>query len=280
MYSTLSMNSAIDPTIHGQMDLGSSFSPALLGSITIVITLYYYMFARIGEGGSKAVKKSRSLATITIEIILWAIFIFLISLNALQYYYNINIKTDIKSLFSAQPKIDIEIEQPVDAAAPPPPTIQTMPQVFHLKDNKYTYDNAKAVCKAYGARLANLEDLQKAHKDGGEWCSYGWSDKQHAYFPTQKKTWDKLQTVKDHENDCGRPGINGGYIGNPNIAFGVNCFGFRPKMNSSSKYSMENQPLYPKTEKELAFEERVKKWRNKTKDLTIAPFNTNQWSIV
>ena len=191
-----------------------------------------------------------------------------------------NIKTDLKTLFSPQPKIDIEVEQPVDDAPPAPPTIQTMPQVFHLKDNKYTYENAKAVCKAYGSRLANLEDLQKAHKEGGEWCSYGWSDKQHAYFPTQKKTWDKLQTKKGHEHDCGRPGINGGYIANPNIAFGVNCYGFRPKMNSSSKYSMENQPLYPKTEKELAFEARVKKWRHKTKDLTIAPFNTDQWSVV
>jgi hypothetical protein len=155
-----------------------------------------------------------------------------------------------------------------------------MPQVFHLKENKYSYENAKAVCKAYGARLANLEDLQKAHKDGAEWCSYGWSDKQHAYFPTQKKSWDKLQTIKGHENDCGRPGMNGGYIGNPNVAFGVNCFGYRPKMNSSSKYSMENQTIFPKTQKEIDFDNRVKKWRHKAKDLTIAPFNSERWSVV
>ena len=35
-----------------------------------------------------------------------------------------------------------------------------------------------------------------------------------------------------------------------------------------------------KTQKELDFEQRVKKWRNKTKDLTIAPFNSDQWSVV
>ena len=243
MYSALSMNSAIDPSIHGQMDLGSSVSPGLLACATIVIVLYYYMFARIGSGSTKVAKSQRSIATITIEIIIWAILIFLIALNGLQYYYNINIKTDLKTIFSPQPKIDIEVEQPVDEAPPPPPTIQTMPQVFHLKDNKYTYENMRI----------------SLHK---------------------KKTWDKLQTKKGHEHDCGRPGINGGYIANPNIAFGVNCYGFRPKMNSSSKYSMENQPLYPKTEKELAFEARVKKWRHKTKDLTIAPFNTDQWSVV
>ena len=238
------------------------------------------MFARMGSTGPKALSGKRSVATITIEIIMWSLFIFLIILNGVQYYYNINIKTDLKTLFTPTPKIDVEITQPVDDAPPPPPSIQTMPQVFHLKDNKYTYDNAKAVCKAYGARLANLEDLQKAHKDGAEWCSYGWSDKQHAYFPTQKKTWDKLQGIKGHEQDCGRPGMNGGYIGNPNVAFGVNCFGFRPKMNSSSRQSMDSQPLYPKTAKELAFEKRVKAWRRKTGDLTIAPFNTDQWSVV
>ena len=28
-----------------------------------------------------------------------------------------------------------------------------------------------------------------------------------------------------HENDCGRPGVNGGYIANTNAKYGVNCFG-------------------------------------------------------
>tara|TARA_Y100000768_G_scaffold388976_1_gene389569 strand:+ start:12061 stop:12849 length:789 start_codon:yes stop_codon:yes gene_type:complete len=262
------------------MDLGNSFSPALLACISIVVVLYYYMFSRLSIGVPKITKASSSFAGQTLEIIVWGIFIFILIINAIQYYYNINIRTDLKSIFTPKPKIDIEVEQPVDPAPPPPPNIQTMPQVFHLKDNKYTYENAKAVCKAYGARLANLEDLQKAHKDGAEWCSYGWSDKQHAFFPTQKKSWDKLQTIKGHENDCGRPGINGGYIGNPNVAFGVNCYGYKPKMNQPSKYSMENQPIYPKTQKELDFDNRVKKWRQKTKDLTVAPFNSKQWSVV
>ena len=29
---------------------------------------------------------------------------------------------------------------------------------------------------------------------------------------------------------CGLPGINGGYIDNPNIRFGVNCYGYKPKI--------------------------------------------------
>ena len=50
-----------------------------------------------------------------------------------------------------------------------------------------------------------------------------------AYFPTQYDKWKKLQTIKGHENDCGRPGINGGFIDNPNVRFGINCFGYKPK---------------------------------------------------
>ena len=280
MNSALFMNSAIDSSIDNQIDLGNSLSPALLACITIVIIVYYFIFSRFTIGNMKAPKASPSIASQTLEIFIWAIFIVILIINGVQYYYNINIKTDLKSILSPEPKIEIEVEQPTDPLPPPPPTIQNMPQVFHLKNNKYTYENAKAVCKAYGARLANLEDIQKAHKDGAEWCSYGWSDKQHAYFPTQKKTWDKLQGIKGHEQDCGRPGINGGYIGNPNVTFGVNCYGYKPKMNISSKYSMENQPTYPKTQKEIDFENRVKEWRHKTKDLTIAPFNSDQWSVV
>jgi hypothetical protein len=48
-------------------------------------------------------------------------------------------------------------------------------------------------------------------------------------FPTQQTTWDKLQKTKDQKNACGRPGINGGYIDDAKIRFGINCFGKKPK---------------------------------------------------
>ena len=37
-----------------------------------------------------------------------------------------------------------------------------------------------------------------------------------AFFPTQKDTWEKLQANEESKNTCGRPGVNGGYMGNPN----------------------------------------------------------------
>lgn len=80
----------------------------------------------------------------------------------------------------------------------------------------------------YGAQLADYEQVEKAYNNGGEWCNYGWSDGQMALFPTQKETWNKLQKTDRAKNACGRPGINGGFIKNKNVRFGVNCYGKKP----------------------------------------------------
>ena len=49
------------------------------------------------------------------------------------------------------------------------------PEVFHISDNTYTYDEANAICKAFDSRLATYEELENAYNNGAEWCSYGWS---------------------------------------------------------------------------------------------------------
>ena len=48
-----------------------------------------------------------------------------------------------------------------------------------------------------------------------------------ALYPINQ-TWKKFQKIEGHEHDCGRPGLNGGYIKNPNVRFGVNCYGTNP----------------------------------------------------
>ena len=69
--------------------------------------------------------------------------------------------------------------------------------------------------------------------------------------------------ITGHQHDCGRPGINGGYIANPNVRFGVNCFGYKPVINSEEAEQMSSAPLYPRTTSELEFEKRVDYWRKK-----------------
>ena len=122
--------------------------------------------------------------------------------------------------------------------------------------------------------------IEKAYKDGAEWCSYGWSENQLALFPTQKDTWNRLQTIEGHENDCGRAGINGGYIANPNVKFGANCYGYKPKITQDDKDMMDSTPLYPKTLKDVKEEKRVDYWRRMIPDILVAPFNKNVWSLI
>jgi hypothetical protein len=113
-----------------------------------------------------------------------------------------------------------------------------------VSNNLYSYTDANAICKSYGAKLASYDDVENAYNNGAEWCAYGWSENQMAYFPTQKKTWNELQKNPKHKNDCGRPGVNGGYIGNPEFKFGVNCYGVKPKPKQSELDLMNAHKQY------------------------------------
>jgi len=158
--------------------------------------------------------------------------------------------------------------------------IKLYPQVFNIPGNDYVYPDAKALCSAYGSRLATYKEVEDAYKGGAEWCNYGWSEGQMALFPTQQKTWDKLQKIEGHENDCGRPGINGGYMKNPAVRYGVNCYGYKPQMTAEEEELMATSPIYPKTKKDIAMEQRVQYWKDKLSSVLVSPFNHTSWSKI
>jgi hypothetical protein len=154
-------------------------------------------------------------------------------------------------------------------------------EVFNISNNLYTYEDAQAVCKSMGSRLATYDEVEDSYNKGGEWSTYGWSDGQHAYFPTQKATWDKLQSVKGHEHDLGRPGVNGGYFSNPNIRFGVNCYGVKPPMTDAEKALMaaKKDRVYPKNKDDVMLDAKVDFWKaNKDKIMLLSGFNNDAWS--
>ena len=154
-------------------------------------------------------------------------------------------------------------------------------EVFNISNNLYSYEDAKAVCKSMGSRLATYDEVEDAYNNGAEWGTYGWSEDQHAYFPTQKATWSKLQKVKGHEHDLGRPGVNGGYFSNPNVRFGVNCYGVKPPMTDAEKALMDAKKdhVYPKSKKDQALDAKVEFWKaNRDKMLVLNGYNTNAWS--
>jgi hypothetical protein len=154
-------------------------------------------------------------------------------------------------------------------------------EVFNVSNNLYNYEDAKAVCRAMGSRLATYDEIEASYMGGAEWTSYGWSEGQHAYFPTQKATWARLQELKGHEHDLGRPGVNGGYFANPNVRLGVNCYGVRPQITAADQALMDAKKnrVVPKTAEERELDKKVEFWKaNKDKLLVLSSFNNNKWS--
>lgn len=145
-------------------------------------------------------------------------------------------------------------------------------EVFHVSDYQFTYDEAPAVCAAYGAQLATLEQIIDVYNKGGEWCGYGWSAGAMALYPTQKATWQALQAEPDpgKRTACGRPGVNGGYM-DPMLKFGVNCFGFKPEGKFTPPAPL---PGVDRTK----FKESVGRFKDMLKSFTLEPYSRNTWS--
>lgn len=170
---------------------------------------------------------------------------------------------------------------PVDNLTPPPVLDKLSlhrDQVFHIPGNQYTYEDAKAVCKAFDSRLASYAEIENAYQNGADWCSYGWSADQNAFFPTQQAHYDLLQKVKGHEHDCGRVGINGGYMKNSNLKFGVNCFGKKPPISEIEEKYMAAYSPYPLTKEDLEFDKKVSSLKNNLQNILVSPFNSKNWN--
>lgn len=245
--------------------------------VILIILLSYYLFSSDAVSGLGNMQGATSSSGSNIfGIIIVIILAGLIIVNALQYFFSINVTAYISDIFAPVKKVDIVVDQSLYQPAPVP-EIRFKKQVFNIPGNYYDYDNAKALCKAYGAELATYDQIEKAYNSGAEWCNYGWSANQQALFPTQKKTFDYLQTVPGHENDCGRTGINGGYMANPKLRFGVNCYGNKPKITAEEEELMKTTPAYPQTAQDIAFQKQVDFWKNKIPNILVSPFNKTTW---
>jgi hypothetical protein len=121
-------------------------------------------------------------------------------------------------------------------------------EVFHIANQDYTYEQSKCKCESYGSRLATKQEIIDAYNKGANWCTYGWSEKQSAYYPVQKCEWDKIdkeneRLPKKSKKYCGIPGINGGHFANPLLKFGINCYGIKPKGHISKQKDAYCPPM-------------------------------------
>ena len=248
------------------VDEPSSILKVVSFIVVFYVAIYLFRFP-MTEG-------SKSMAITIIEGLAWILFIIIVIVDFFKYFLKIPIMDILSFLFGWEKTVEKPVEVKGNVVPKQPD------EVFNISNNLYTYDDAQAICSSYDAKLATYDQIEEAYNDGAEWCSYGWSDNQMIYFPTQKATWDKLQKTKKHKNDCGRPGVNGGYMANPYVKFGVNCFGKKPKANDNDLARMKANKdyVFPKTEEDLALEKKIKYWKdNADKLLKVNSFNTDKW---
>ena len=148
-------------------------------------------------------------------------------------------------------------------------------EVFHIPHNRYTYEQARETCEMFDARLATYDEIEDSYNNGANWCSYGWSSDQLALFPIQKSMYNELKKIPGHQRDCGRTGVNGGYIANKDARFGVNCYGKKPYAGEDDLAYMRKfnfGKAFPQYEQKKKEKEAI---MNK---ILIAPFNKDKWS--
>jgi hypothetical protein len=300
VYDTNDNNIYNFPLLHsGSVNMENSFSnffknfnltPGVLIGFLVVVIIFVLLFSSLsslgknssGDSGSSGSSTNVSESTNDNKSHIITIIIIVLIVIVISFLYrkfeNTTIIASIKNLFTKKPQVNVTAGQTPPSPIPEVPEIKLYKEVFNIPGNNYTYPQARSICNAYDARLATYDELEESYNKGAEWCNYGWSEGQMALFPTQKKTHLILQTIKGHEHDCGRPGINGGFMANPNVRYGINCYGHKPKRTEIEKELMENTNPYPLTKEDMLMEKQVNYWKEQLPNIIVSPFNNKTWS--
>lgn len=270
--------------------------------LIVVVGIYVGIFLIAGTSGLGSINNSTSTTSwlsknfiiMILEIFLWAFLIFIVYINIKNYDdQNLDFQAKLENLFNSKlSELTVNVNSNTDASGNTKSSESeddkeeceqnkeddNGKEVFHIAENVFTYKEAKEICEKYDSRLATYEEIEKAYENGASWCSYGWSDEQMAFFPTQQKVYNTLKKIDGHKNDCGRPGINGGYISNPKVKFGANCYGIKPAAKDTDKdymHRINHSPAVSKQDIAKANEE-----SNSYKNYVVAPFNKDKWSSI
>ncbi len=234
--------------------------------IFVIIITYIIVFSILNSYSTPDASPIKKSIITILEVIIWILFliIFLMNFNDSKTLYN-----DILRFLGLY-----EDEEPS-----PPQTntniISQKDEVFHVPLNNYTFKEAGDLCRAFNSRLATYQEVENAYNNGANWCSYGWSSDQMALFPIQNSVYNELKNIPGHEHDCGRPGVNGGFMKDNSLKFGVNCFGKKPKKTDLDQKYMDTYSFSPYyDEKKIELEK-----QKKIKDVLISPFNKQKWNI-
>ena len=224
------------------------------------------------------------------SIVIMIMVVLLISIGVSLYIYWDEIVSYFKPPTPAPaPPPPPRKEPPVNQAPPPqapPPQARIVEtvlperrEVFNISENRYTFYDAEPLCKALGAEIATYDQVKQAFNDGGDWCNYGWTAGQMALYPTQNDTWQKLQAGPvEQRMSCGKVGLNGGYFDNPELRFGVNCYGVKPVQKNHDASVVSNGDNYPETPDMIEFDKKVAKFRSLSDTIGVLPFKKDKWN--
>lgn len=205
--------------------------------------------------------------------------------NALRSAFNMDASPPSPIIVTTPPPTtQVDISNPTSAQLQSQSIIESVlplkgpPEVFNVSKNDFSYYDAEPLCRALGAELATYDQVKEAYGKGADWCNYGWTKGQVAIYPTQKATWDELQSGAEDERDaCGKPGVNGGYFDNPEMKFGVNCYGAKPGQSAHDEAYLMKQGRLPSSASSLKTEEKVKQFEAQANNMGIMPFNKGKW---
>lgn len=151
-------------------------------------------------------------------------------------------------------------------------------EVFNVSKNEFSYYDSEPLCRALGAELATYDQVKDAWSKGADWCNYGWVKGQAAVYPTQEDSWKRIQAgPEENKNSCGMPGLNGGFFDNPEMKFGVNCYGAKPAQSEHDQELLMKQGNIPRTVPLLKIDEKVQEYKKQADEMGILPFNENKW---
>jgi hypothetical protein len=189
MSTTTTINTGLGSIANNSFDILNTIltNPKIIILFAIIIVIYFALAAHLGTSISTEPISLSESSEQPFAVLFVAFFAVLVVINGLQYFFGVDIVAKLKDIFTERPEVDIVVDNSRVQAAKNS-QIFMKKQVFNVPGNDYVYPDAKALCQAYGARLATYSEIEDSYNSGAEWCNYGWSEGQMALFPTQQKT--------------------------------------------------------------------------------------------
>ena len=118
-------------------------NPFLVVLVIVILLGYYYLLSglEVGRMGSKEVESlSESITSVAsssssgmsfIEIVFWGLLLFLVVINGVQFFFSLDLKTELRNLFWGNPELDITVRS---SQLPETKRTSLRKEVFHIPE--------------------------------------------------------------------------------------------------------------------------------------------------